>query len=56
MVIADGAAGCIGVMDIAEGAGAADADDGHQAVGEARDGGVMGLVRLSRKPGGEAAR
>ena len=56
MAIADGAAGCTGVMDIVQGAGAAEGDDGPQAGGEGRDDGVMGIVRLSRKPGGEAAR
>ncbi len=45
----------VGVMDIVQGAGAAEGDDGPQAGGEGRDDGVMGIVRLSRKPGWEAA-
>lgn len=56
MDISNGDAHCTGAMGIADGAGGADGDDEHHAVGEGRDGGVMGIVRLSPKPTREASR
>ena len=55
MDISDDDAACTGVMGIERRAGAAEGDDGPQAGGAGRDDGVMDIVRLSRKPGGEAS-
>ena len=56
MAISDDDAACNGVMRIADGAGGADGGDGHHALGAGRDGGVMGIVRLSRRPSREVSR
>jgi hypothetical protein len=56
MDISDGGAACTGVMGSAQRAGGADGGDGHHARGAGRDGGVMGIVRLSRKPSRVASR
>lgn len=56
MAISDDDADCTGVMGIAHRAGSGDRGDGHHAHRAGRDGGVMGIVRLSRSPGREASR
>ena len=56
MDIIGGDAACTGVTGIADRAGGGDRGDGHQALGAWRDGGVMGIVRLSRKPSRVASR
>jgi hypothetical protein len=56
MDIIGGDAACTGVMGIADRAGGGARGDGHHAHRAGRDGGVMGIVRLSRRPSREASR